>query len=89
MHILLDIPLFFVVVFLAASIVSMITVFVLRIIRLRHAADIAELFATAFFMAYAIQNWICYPNATLINIMLSSLAGLVVVYKIIFFIRGK
>ena len=55
---------------------------------LRHVADIMELFATGFFVLYTAEMWIAF-GYSMFNVLLLSLAVVLAVYKIIFFIRGK
>ena len=75
-------------VFLGLTTAALVTALILRLIKLRHAADIAELFTVAFFLAYVVQTFLT-SIASPFNILFLSLGIILAVYKIIFFVKGK
>ena len=75
-------------IFLGIAIVVLLAAFIFRVMKRRHAADITELFAAAFFLAFAVQTFLTSVTSVT-NILFLSLAVLLAVYKVIFFVRGK
>ena len=75
-------------IFIGLAIATLIAAFVVRLIKIRHIADILELFAAGFFLIFCAQYWITY-GYSIFTILLISLSVLVAIYKVIFFIRGK
>ena len=75
-------------IFLGLAIGALLIAFIVRLFKRRHAADIAELFAVAFFLAYAVQTFLTSVTSAL-NILFLSLGISVAIYKIIFFVKGK
>ena len=85
-------------IFVILTLVFLSLALVFRIIRKRKISDIMELFATGFFFAFCLQfiftfnfaNADNYTNPNNIAYLLLFVVSLVlVVYKTIFFIRGK
>ena len=74
--------------FLGMAIAALLAAFILRVMKKRHAADITELFAAAFFLAFAVQTFLTSVTSAT-NILFLSLAVLLAIYKVIFFVRGK
>ena len=75
-------------IFLGLALGALLVAFIVRLSKRRHAADIAELFAVAFFLAYVVQTFLTSVTSAF-NILFLSLGIIVAVYKIIFFVKGK
>ena len=88
MPILISVETIFSYIFLGLAVGALLIAFILRLMKRRHAADIAELFAAAFFVAYAVQTFLTSITSA-VNILFLSLAVLLAIYKIIFFVKGK
>ena len=88
MPILINIQTVLSYVFIGLTLATLTAALIIRLFKLRHVADIMELFATGFFVLYTAEMWIAF-GYSMFNVLLLSLAVVLAVYKIIFFIRGK
>ena len=75
-------------IFLGLAAGALLVAFIIRLMKRRHAADIAELFAVAFFLAYVVQVFFTSVTSAF-NILFLSLGIILAIYKIIFFVKGK
>ena len=88
MIILLKIQTLFCFIFIGLAIATLVAAFIFRLIKIRHIADILELFASGFFIIYCAQYWITY-GYSIFTILLLSLSVVVAIYKVVFFFRGR